>query len=874
MEELARAPSEHGRRAMMQGENRVIDGAGLAAETPVNRNAYQQPEAAGVRGGLDAILGTRRAGRSAERLEDTDAAPMRPSRAWFLAGVFFTTAATLCMEILNIRLLSVISWYHLSFFAVSTAMFGMSAGALHVYLRGDDYHGAGALRALSKTALLLAVAIPLSHLVVLVVPVDTGMSTVIVCSLLVLTIALAVPFYLSGVIVTLSLTRVPGRIGLTYAVDLAGAALGTLLVVPLLEGSNITSVFLICAAMAAVSALCFRLCAGAGWSWTAAALSLLLVTGASYNRTAIDPVRVWYHKGNSYFNLVALKEYWNIYSEVLVSQTLVDKPQYWGAGDGAEAFRVPGFPMGIDGVAGTTLASWDGRSESLEWVEYDVTSLAYHLRRGADVAVIGVGGGRDILAALRAGSRSIRGIEINKIFLDLLRGEKRTFAGIANRPEVRFVHDEARSYLTRTKHRFDVLQMSLIDTFASTGAGAMTLTENGLYTREGWKVFLDVLKPTGLFSVSRWYDPKKVSETSRLLALGTAALLDRGVRDPDQHLAVVQRGAVSTLVLSPSRLSRDDVATIHATAKRFGFHVLAAPDRRAEDPQIAAIVTASSDAALRLATQHALYDYSPPTDERPFFFNLLKPSRALKMTEQESSAGVVGGNVVATTTLLLLFFISLLLVVCVIVLPLVMSGLPRMRASSFALSIWYFAAIGLGFMFVQIPTMQRFSVYLGHPTYAVVVILFSMILAAGVGSLVSDRLPIESSRRLVIAVPLAIAAVILLLTQTIQPAINHTIRFGLPARCAIVVLLVAPLAALLGFCFPIGMRLVRRLSEDAMPWMWGVNGACGVLAAVSAVAISMWWGIHTNLHVALLLYASLALVAPVLWRQGLGAQEQ
>ena len=135
----------------------------------MNRNAYRQPEAAGGRPGLDAILRTRRAERAAGHFGDTDAAPMRPSRAWFLAGLAFTTAATLCMEILNTRLLSVISWYHLSFFAVSTAMFGMSAGALQVYLRGDDYQGAGAVRALWKTALLLALVIPLSHLVMLVV---------------------------------------------------------------------------------------------------------------------------------------------------------------------------------------------------------------------------------------------------------------------------------------------------------------------------------------------------------------------------------------------------------------------------------------------------------------------------------------------------------------------------------------------------------------------------------------------------------------------------------------------------------------------------------------------------------------------------------
>jgi hypothetical protein len=235
------------------------------------------------------------------------------------------------------------------------------------------------------------------------------------------------------------------------------------------------------------------------------------------------------------------------------------------------------------------------------------------------------------------------------------------------------------------------------------------------------------------------------------------------------------------------------------------------------------------------------------------------------------SKGVVGGNLIATQTLRLLFGISAFLVLAVIFAPLVRSGLPRMRFSSFLLAVWYFAAIGLGFMFVQIPAMQRFSIYLGHPTYAVVVILFSMILATGIGSLLSDRLPIERSPRLLLLVPLGIAALIAALLLATQPVIDHTIRLGLMARCGIVIAMVAPVAMGLGFCFPIGMRLVTRMSESALPWMWGVNGACGVFAAVSAVAISRWWGIHANFLLALGLYASLAVVAPLLWRRGSGS---
>src|SRR5262249_8978903 len=152
---------------------------------------------------------------------------------------------------------------------------------------------------------------------------------------------------------------------------------------------------------------------------------------------------------------------------------------------------------------------------SLEWVGFDVTSIPYHLRRGGTVGVIGVGGGRDILAALWARSRAITGIEMNEAFVRLLRGPLRDFSSIAKQPNVKLVHDEARSYLTRSHQRFDVLQMSLVDTWASTGAGAYTLTENGLYTLEGWRVFLDSLAPGGVFSVSRWFSPEKVSETSR-----------------------------------------------------------------------------------------------------------------------------------------------------------------------------------------------------------------------------------------------------------------------------------------------------------------------------------------------------------------------
>ena len=221
----------------------------------------------------------------------------------------------------------------------------------------------------------------------------------------------------------------------------------------------------------------------------------------------------------------------------------------------------------------------------------------------------------------------------------------------------------------------------------------------------------------------------------------------------------------------------------------------------------------------------------------------------------DGTRGVMAGNLVATTTLAILTVITLLLVLVVIGGPLAKTGLPRMRRSDFLASLGYFAAIGLGFMMVQVPFMQRFSVYLGHPTYAVVVTLFSMILMTGVGSFLSDRVDFDARPRS-LWYPALVVLGLLFVRFGIGPISEATIQAGLLTRCLVVVAIVSPVSVALGLCFPLGMRLVTRLSEEATPWMWAVNGAFGVLGAVLAVGVSMWSGITTSLDVACLCYLS------------------
>lgn len=806
---------------------------------------------------------------------------MHRSRRWFLAGLFLTTLTTLCLEILDTRLISVMTWYHLSFFAVSIAMFGMSAGALRVYLGGAAFEGERAERALAQHGMHFAWSIPLSHLAMLVVPIPQGFSIQMVSALALMSVLVAVPFYFSGVVVAIALTRIPMRIGLVYAVDLVGAALGCVLLLPLLEWTNGSSTALILGGLAALGALCFHEQLEEGGFLRRlvplGSAALLLAAGILNPATGPTRVSIWYSKGSVLNHDKITHEAWNLHAQLVAFEPHEGPPWYWGPGKGAERNKVQRLAMKLDGDAGTLMTAWDGTREGLDWVRYDVTSLPYFLRKGGHAAVIGVGGGRDVLTALWGEHQRVTGIEINENFIRLLEGDYRDFAGLASAPAVRLVHDEARSYLTRTSERYDVLQMSLIDTWAATGAGAFTLSENGLYTLEAWRVFLGALAPGGLLSVSRWYDAENASETSRLVGLGVAALLERGVADPGAQLALVAQGRVATLLASNQPLSAEDVERIQAACAEYGHTPLMLPGSTPPNERLARIGAARSQAELAAALADPHFDYSVPTDERPYFFNILKPKRAfdvfglLRLDDSLGTGanvetrGIASGNLVATNTLMVLAGISAALVLLVILLPLARAGLPRMGGASFVVSLAYFAVIGLGFMLVQVPYMQRFSVYLGHPTYAVVVTLFSMILLTGVGSLVSDRLDVARFPFLLVLYPALIAGALWYETSILQRVIESTIHEELLVRSLIVIGMVGSVSILLGLCFPIGMRLVERISTDAMPWMWGINGACGVMGAVIAVAISMWGGIHTSLVAALFLYAALALVAPLLW---------
>ncbi|HEY8376571.1 MAG TPA: hypothetical protein VIK91_08785, partial [Nannocystis sp.] len=778
---------------------------------------------------------------------------MSRPRLFLYAGIALVAAAALALEILLTRITSVIAWYHLSFFVIALAMLGMTAGSIYVFVRPGLFGqeviarrlagSAAAFAALAPAAVAWAMSGPL-------LPVTDLMGFV---ALLGFGAALAVPFAAAGVTLTLALTRAGLPAGRAYGCDLLGAAAGCGLVIPLLDAVDAASAVLVAGAVAAAGALCFAACDSGHvrkrrFMGTCAFLSVGLLVGAGLNASAeAPPLRPAWVKGLREDPREFMHVAWNTHSRITVTREFMLPPYLWAPGRNmpAEAKApIPTRVLKIDGAAATWMAQ--GSASDHAYLDWDLSTFAHRLRPHGPAAVIGVGGGRDVLAALRSGHSPVVGVELNAAIVALHTGAMAEFSGIAGRPGVELYTDEARSFFARDTRRYQVITMSLIDTWASTGAGAYSLSENGLYTVEGWLVFLRRLAPDGVFTVSRWYKRESPGETARMLTLAMEALWQLGVARPRDHLMLLQQEHVATLLVSPSPFSAEDLDVMQNEAVRRGFNMMLTPRRLPIQPLLAELGAIEDRAAMWAWAASQSLDLTPPTDDRPFFFNMLKPGTWLRGQENVDELDLAFlGNLQATQTLIYATLVSLLLTIAALLGPLwawrgsaATGEAARFRALGAALA--YFALIGLGFMFVEIALLSQVGVFVGHPTLTLAVVLGGIILAAGVGSLLSGRIAVERGGRIAWLFPLAPALLVIAVRALAGPVTAAFAGEGAAVRIALSVLLIAPPALGMGLCFPLGLRLVERAGGRAVtPWLWGINGAFGVCASGLALGTSM-----------------------------------
>ncbi len=475
----------------------------------------------------------------------------------FLLGLFPLCAGTLMYEVVLTRLLSVTSWYYLAFVSVSMAMFGMTAGALSIQLRPDWFTEGQIRRRLAQSALAAAVSMPLSLLTMLAIPLDISLALQTVFSFLLFSAVISVPFFFSGVAVCISLTRSPFAMGRVYFTDLAGASFGCLASVLVMNLIDAPSAIFVISAVLFLSAAAYGAYAGEDLIrrrslYGAAAMLVFGVANAS-TLYGIQPI---WAKGAIDHRAGILAEQWNPISRVRAMRPAIGGPKMWGPSPIMPVINnVEEIRLAIDSDAGTPITRFNGDLKMLDYLRYDVTSVGARLVgarmiTGGACAIIGVGGGRDVLNCAASGFSRIVGIEVNSAMVNLTSRRFEWFSGFTKIPGFELHNDEGRSYLTRSGERFDLIQASLVDTWAATSAGAMTLSENALYTVDGWKIFYEHLKPGGVITFSRWYYGPERPETFRLYAVARAMLMTEGVSDPEARLVLIRSGDVATLLVS------------------------------------------------------------------------------------------------------------------------------------------------------------------------------------------------------------------------------------------------------------------------------------------------------------------------------------
>jgi len=778
-----------------------------------------------------------------------------PSQRTLLAGMAISSFAALLLELTLTRLFSVVLFYHFAFLAISIALLGLGSGGVFAYLGKRRLARFSTRSLLASLCCINTLTVPIVLETVLHVPVSLEMSRANFLRLTAIYLTSAVPFFVTGLEFSIIFARECKHIPRLYGADLTGGALACLGIVPLLNWVGGPNTVLVTGALAAM--------AGAVWATSrflrrlavALAAMLLLLTGANYSGKLIDIV---YAKGH--FRNPSWVEFarWNAISRVEVDRQ----------GDAKVVV--------IDADASTFIVHAEPKLwQSEDWQDSDWYSdlmeappaLANVLRPHGAFAIIGPGGGVDVLRAVSSGSSNVTGIEINPIIANtVMRGRYADYSyHLYERPEVHIHVTDGRSFVRNVPQMFDVVQMTLVDTWASTAAGAFALSENSLYTVEAFRDYFHHLNPDGMIAVTRW-EFRQPREALRVVSVAMQALHELGVADPRRNFIVVSQGEldedgipVVVLAKKSAFTAREEQAVL---AHRKSFPELTPlylPSAPQSNP-FSALITRNDPYAF--AQQYA-YNVAPVTDNAPFFFFTLKLDQVLHGGDLDQ--GIDWKVNLGVAVLLAVFAISVVAVLAFLVIPMVLGAGRQQRLIPLA----YFVAVGLGYILVEIAFIQRFVLFLGHPTYALTVVVFLLLLSSGAGSLASRQWLAETQR---VWMPLAvIAGALLLYVFTLPALLNTLIGLPFPAKLLVSAALLVPLGFAMGMPFPTGLRALASGSvikgsgvQNQVEWAWAVNAGSSVLGSVLAMVIAIQFDLNITLASGAVAYLLAILVSKTL----------
>ena len=787
-------------------------------------------------------------------------------------GIFLISASSLSFEIALTRLFSVAQWYHFAFMAVSIALLGFGASGSFLSLVPGLARREGAWH-LPGLGILFALSVVGSYLVINYIPFDSyriAWERIQFLYMAAYYLSLVAPFFFSGLIVGSLLAAWPERAAAIYSFNLAGSALGCIVIVVALPLVGAERAVMSCAFLGAVAAgvIALQWRPGGLWgpffSFLYPVLILALLSCIFRIPPALE-MRLSPYKG-----LISVLRFpqsqvifsrWNAFSrvDVVESESIHSAPGL--------SLAYPGSPpaqkgLFIDGENLSPLAE-TSPAEKMDFADYLPVVLPYRLRPGARALLIETKGGLDVLVALRNGAGSVVAVESNPLVIEA--ATSLAASSVYRGPKVKIVSEEGRNYVRRAEERFDLVCISLADTFRPVTSGAYSLSENYLYTRQALRDYLEILNEEGILSLSRWLQLPP-SESLRAWGLAVSALEDKGL-SPAERLVAIRSWSTSLILVKNEPFNEKEISAVKDFCQKMRFDLVYYPGMSPEEANRYNVLTEpvyyrtfselleSQDRAGFYASYP--FDVYPPDDDRPFFFHFFRWSQTPAIIRNFGRRWEpFGGS--GYFVLVVLFLLALFASAVLILLPLVVSR--EKKGASHLTHRWrffiYFALLGLGFLFVEVPLMPRFILFLGQPTYSFATVLFGLLLFSGLGSMVSPRLSL-------LWVLALLCGAILVYPLLLPAFFNAFLGQSLVVRVGVSLAGLAPLGFLMGIPFPGGLAIVKSKAPGLIPWVWAINGCASVLSSVLSMMLAVSFGFSWVLVAAALAYlGGLAAIAP------------
>ncbi len=686
---------------------------------------------------------------------------------------------------------------------------------------------------------------------------------------------LALPFFFAANAIGLALIHYRARLSRIYAADLMGAGLGSIAILGLLfvvlplQALTVLGLLGIGAALLAAWELRQRVTA----AWLLLPLAAALLLPASWSTLEMSP-----YKGLSQTLLVKDTRIIAEHSSPLGLLSVVESPTIplrHVPGLSLNASTEPPAQLGvfIDGDGLSVITRYSGDRQTLAHLDQLTSALPYHLRPVNRALILGAGGGADVLQARYHHATNIDAVELNPQFARLVSTDYADFAGhLYQEPGITLHITEARRFAAISPGNYDLIQVSLLDSFSASASGQYALSESHLYTTEALAEFLQKLSQDGFLSITRWIKlPPR--DTLKLFATGIAALRASGVTEPGQQLILIRGWQTSTLLIKNGAVSAQDLERVRAFCAARSFDVAWYPGiTRDESNRYNRLrypwFHDAAEALLGDEPERFLDDYKfnlrPASDDQPYFFHFFKwrtLPEVLQLRERGGAPLVDAGYLILTATLVQAVIASLLL----ILLPIwihqrrtnqVKQVIPR------SMVMGYFFILGLAFLFIEIAFIQKLLLFLHHPLYAVAVVLSSFLVFSGLGSAWLGRVSAGGRGRLLSQAVIGIVVLGTVYLLSLGPLLDRLAMLPDAMRILISVAIIAPLAFCMGMPFPLGLGRLADHAPDLIPWAWAINGCASVISAVLATLLAIHHGFSTVIAVALALYALALWVFP------------